>query len=181
MNITSTWATVVGVLGGISGVVGGAGAVPAVGNAAPADARVEDVDGRSLTVASLAGRPAVVVYEDKDSRAANAARKAELTRIRKEEPALARVQVVAVADVSAYDFWPAKSAARDAIREEQKKAGFTIWLDWTARFRDKLDLTKGASNVVLLDRKGRVAFAAAGPLGTTSRQVLHAAMRAVVQ
>ena len=156
-------------------------ALPAKGAVAPPSAKVVDVDERTLTLASLADRPALVVYEDKDSRAANAELKRELAELVKREPTLAAVAARARADASENNFWPAQGAPRGPPRREQKREGTTIWLDWTASFREALDLVKGSSNVVLLDRRGVVSFVAAGKLAETTRQALYQAMRQSVR
>ncbi len=155
-------------------------ALPKVGGTAPAAAKLVDVDDRSLSLEALRGQPVLVVYEDKDSSKLNAALKRELDELMKNEPKLRKLRVVAVADVSEYDFWPAKGAVKDAIRDEQKKANTTIYLDWSADFRTKLALDAKTSNVVLFDREGRFVYARAGALTAADRKALVGEMRALV-
>lgn len=152
--------------------------LPKPGHAA--DARVEDVDGRVFRPSAFKGRPILVVYEDKESKDANTAFKADLTRLMKEKPLRDAVVLAAVADVSEYDSWPAKGFVKDAIRDEQKKSGTTIWCDWDASFRKAFDLTRGKSNVLVLGRDGRVRFAAAGTLTAAQRASVEALLRAEV-
>jgi hypothetical protein len=154
-------------------------ALPKVGGTAPAAAKVVDVDERSLSLETLRGQPVLVVYEDKDSSKLNAALKRELDELMKSQPRLRKVRVVAVADVSEYDFWPAKGAVKDAIRDEQKKANTTIYLDWSADFRSKLALDRATSNVVLFDGEGRFVFARSGALAPADRKALVEAMQSL--
>ena len=66
--------------------------------------------------------------------------------------------------MSSYDFWPAKGFVKDAIREESRKAGTTIYCDWDGTFRKAYRLRQGISNVILVGKSGEVLFAAEGAL-----------------
>lgn len=167
---------------GLLGLLGSqpsAHALPTVGGTAPETAKVEDVDSRVLQMKDLRGKPVLLVYEDKDSAHVNDELKKELAKLSASDQKLGSLRVVAVADVSAYDFFPAKGAVKDAIRKEQEKAKTTIYLDWSAAFRDDLALDKGTSNVVLLDAKGKIVVAFKGALDRDARQRLFDAMRAL--
>lgn len=143
---------------------GMAAAAPAKGADAP-EASVEDVEGKKLALSSLEGKTVVVVYEDKDSAKLNDAFKEGLKKLD-----LSSVAVLPVADVSEYNSWPAKGFVKDAIREESKKAGVTIYCDWDASFRKALELTKGTSCIVVLSKKGKVLFAHDGALSEDQRK-----------
>jgi predicted transcriptional regulator len=143
---------------------GAALALPAEGQVAP-NARVEDADGRELQVKTLRGKPILIVYEDKDTKAQNQAFKDALARLAKGDDRYRRtLAAVAIADVSAYDFWPVKGFVKDAIRDESKKAGTTIYCDWDGTFRATYRLRQGISNVILVGKNGQVLFAAEGAL-----------------
>lgn len=143
---------------------GAALALPTEGQVAP-NARVEDVDGRELQIKTLRGRPILIVYEDKDSNTQNQALKDALAKLAKGDGRYRRtLATVAVADVSAYDFWPVKGFAKDAIRDASKRAGTTIYCDWDGTFRAAYRLRQGISSVVLVGKNGQVLFAAEGTL-----------------
>jgi hypothetical protein len=146
----------------------GALAAPKIGGEA-ADARVADVDGKALSVRSTRGRVLVVVYEDEDSGALNRAFKADLARLLQDPVAREAVLVAPVADVSAYDFWPAKGFAKDAIRAESQRTKLTIWCDWDGSFRDAFRLPAGTSSVFVVGRDGAVRFAFDGALDEALR------------
>lgn len=176
------WAVLAGVGAlGLSASSVARAAPPKVGEKAPGEAKVEDVDERVLKVSQLAGKPALVVYEDKDSKALNDQMKKDLEKAVAAEPELAAVRIVAVADVSEYDFWPARGAVKDAIRDEQKKTKTTIWLDWSGSFRDKLGLVKATSNFLLLDAKSKVTANKSGKLSADDRKAILEAMRKLVR
>ncbi len=155
-------------------------AVPREGEAAP-NARMEDADGRIAELKAFAGKPILIVYEDRDSAKQNQALKTELAQLARGERYQARVALAAVADVSAWDFWPAKGLVRDAIRDESRKQGATIYCDWTGSFRGVYQLRRGVSNVVLVGKNGRVLFAAEGAVDAASRKRLFALLKDQVE
>ena len=86
-----------------------------------------------------------------------------------------------MADVSAWDFWPAKGLVRDAIKDESRKQGTTIFCDWTGAFRGAYQLRRGVSNVVLIGRDGRVLFAAEGAVTVPERKRLFSLLKEQVE
>jgi hypothetical protein len=146
-----------------------------------ANAKVQDVDGKVFELASARGKPVLIVYEDKDSATQNVALKGDLAKLAKGDRYKATVALAAVADVSGYDFWPAKGFVIDAIREESRKQGTTIYCDWSGSFRDTLQLRRGVSNVLLLGRDGQVLFAAEGSVSKEGREQLVGLLRAQIE
>jgi hypothetical protein len=150
-----------------------ASAEPTVGEKAP-DARVEDVDGRSVDVKALKGKPLILFYEGKDSSDQNEALKSELSRLRKAGAIQSTLRITAVADVSDYAYWPVKGIVKDKIREESSRRGMSIYCDWDGSFRAKFKLRRGVSNVILLGEDGRVLFAHAGEVKGAAKSALLA-------
>lgn len=161
-------------------VSGPAGALPAEGEKAP-NARVEDADGRGLEMKTLRGKPILIVYEDKDSSAQNQPLKDELARLARGDRYKKAIALAAIADVSAYNFWPVKGFVKDAIRDESKKAGTTIFCDWDGSFRSRYKLREGKSSVVLVGKDGLVIFAAEGALSAERRKQLLELLRTQVE
>jgi hypothetical protein len=146
-------------------------ALPSRGSQAP-NAKIEDADGRVLWMKALKGKPILVVYEDKDSATQNQPLKNDLSKLAKGDKYKSAVALAAIADVSSYDFWPVKGFVKDAIREESKKVGTTIYCDWDASFRNAYKLKEGTSSVVLVGRSGEILFAGEGALSTDARKRL---------
>ncbi|WP_437288760.1 YtfJ family protein [Sorangium sp. So ce406] len=144
-------------------ISGAALALPSEGDRAP-NARLEDADGRELQLKTLRGKPILIVYEDKDSATQNQAFKDALAKLAKGDRYRKTIALAAVADVSSYDFWPVKGFVKDAIREESRKVGATIYCDWDGAFRQAYRLRRGISNVILVGKNGQVLFAAEGKL-----------------
>ncbi len=157
-----------------------AGALPAAGDRAP-NARVEDADGRARELKGWFGKPILIVYEDKDSSAQNQPLKDELARLARGDRYKKAIALAAIADVSAYNFWAVKGFVKDAIRDESKKAGTTIYCDWDGAFRSRYKLREGASSVVLVGKDGHVLFAAEGALSEERRRQLIELLRVQVE
>jgi len=151
-------------------------ACPPVGAFRP-EAKLTDAWGRSIHLGSFGTKPLVVVYEDKSSAQKNAALKADLTRLTQGKKYRATVTLVAVADVSDYDFWPARGFAKDAIKAASRKQNIVIYCDWDGRVREKLRLNKNESNIVLYGKDGKVAFSRAGKLSAADRAELIKLLR----
>ena len=151
-------------------------AIPKSGEGLPS-ASVVDANGTSFDTASVKGRPLLIVYEDKDSGKDNQALKDELAAFAREGDYRDRIALVAVADVSSFNFWPARGFAKDAIRRESARAGTTVYCDWDGVFRERLTLTKGKSNVVLVGKDGKVLYAAHGAMGENARARFFSLLR----
>ncbi|WP_437327418.1 YtfJ family protein [Sorangium sp. So ce381] len=161
-------------------ISGAALALPSEGDRAP-NARVEDADGRELQLKALQGKPILIVYEDKDSKSQNQALKDALAKLAKGDRYRRGIAVAAIADVSSYDFWPARGFVKDAIREESRKVGGTIYCDWDGSFRTAYKLRRGVSNVVVVGKNGHVLFAAEGALKPESQSKVLDLLRKEVE
>jgi hypothetical protein len=155
---------------------GVASALPPQG-AGVAEFRVENPDGVALTRERTAGRPLLVVYEDKDHGETNRAFKDELAKLAKGGAWVKRITLAAVADVQAYDFWPARGFVRSSIRDEEKKAGTPIYCDWSGAFRQAFQVKAGTSTVLVYGRDGKLALAYEGALTEAQRGEIMGALR----
>ncbi len=167
----------ISVLISIALLVGSAGALPPVGSSPTTTTTLEDADGRALDARAAAGRPMLVVYEDRDTSQQNAPLKRDLKALAGETPRFAALFMLPVADVSDYDYWPAKGFVRSAIRDESTRAGLSIYCDWDGGFRGALQLRRKTSSVVLIGKDGRVLFAAEGSLSADARKRVVALVR----
>lgn len=143
-------------------------------------ARVVDADDRVLDLGAVQGRPALVVYEDKESSTLNASLKAQLARLGRGDRYRGAIALVPVADVGKYDFWPVRGFVKDAIRDESRKIGATIYCDWDGSFARALGIQHGTSSIVLIGKTGRVLFSYEGKLpGDESARLLSLLRREV--
>lgn len=110
-------------------------------------------------------RPSVLFYEDKDSTRLNQALKDALFAAGKKNNLLDAVSVVAVANVQAYDWFPARNFVVSAVKETEKKVGVPVYLDWTGELtRKPWSLSANNSTVVIVDRAGAVRWTKEGKL-----------------
>ena len=171
-KMSSTLSTVIS-LGGLPlaliALTAPASALPKEGTVAP-NATLEDADGRPMELKSLKGRPIIIVYEGKESAQQNQALKGDLASLAKTDRYKSLMALTTIADVSNYDFWPAKGIVKDAVRAESKKSGSTIYCDWSGAFRSTYTIRRGVSNVILVGKDGHVLFAAEGTLSAPDRK-----------
>lgn len=154
-------------------------ASPSVGSARP-NVQLSDAWGRSIDLARYRGKPLLLLYEDKDSAQQNAALKKDLSLLAKGDRYKERIALVAIADVSAYDYWPVRGFVKDALKDESHKQGLVIYCDWDGRVRNALQVRRAASNVVLYGPDGRVLFARSAALTADERRELIGMMRGMV-
>ena len=148
--------------------------VNAVGLPRAPEFSLESTTGRTRHLRDYLGRVVIIIYEDRDSNQQNnplkdalaaRARSADLTR---------DVSLVAVANLSSYDFWPARGYARDAVVEIARQMGYEIMIDWTGAMSTAYRFRPGRSHVMVLSRDGRVLFRHAGPMSAPARESFFA-------
>jgi hypothetical protein len=160
-------------------LTGVARAQVAAGQPFPA-ARVEDLDGtRVRTLPSEPGRPPaamVLLWEDDRSSKQKQAAHAVVGRYSDNPENRAAFELVAVADLERWDFWPAKKHARASIKKTQKDSSTAVWLDWKGELRRALRLRKAETAFVVVGADGRIRFAAQGQLDEAQRRALDDAI-----
>jgi hypothetical protein len=121
---------------------------------------VEDPSGVALTSTMLAGQRFLLWYEGPRTVSLNDDAKRALDRV------LPRtgVRLVAVGDVSAYDYWPARAFAKRKLTQYAAKYGHPIFGDWHAQMRAAFHLQADVSNLLFVDANGAVLFRATGKL-----------------
>lgn len=138
-------------------------------------------DGKPAQLHRYAGRPAVVFYEDRGSLDANQAVKDALIERGRQEGLLKAVSVIAVANIAAYDFSPAREIATAFIRRAERKAGIPILLDTSGVLQSPpWNLPDDASTVLVLDRDGLVVWRHSGPVPADSREQLFSQLSRLV-
>lgn len=143
---------------------------------------LESTSGERVALSSLRGRAVVIFYEERAHTADNDELRQLLARCSLERAPADRLAVLHVANVSSYDFRPARDIARAAVRAVARRVNAEILLDWAGALQaPPFSLVRGASNVVLVDRAGRVAWKHAGPVEGPVRAELFRALEAVLE
>lgn len=161
-------------------LVSRANASPPIGAPRP-DISLRDAWDRQFPLSLFRTMPVLVIYEDKGSVEQNAALKEHLSQLAKGDKYKKLVALVAVADVTGYDYWPVRGFVKNAIQKESHKQGTIIYCDWDGSIRTTLGLERGRSNVVLYGRDGRVLFSEAGALSEERRRALIGLLRTEVE
>lgn len=158
-----------------AGATAGATAVVnALGLPRAPDFSVESTAGRTRRLRDYLGRVVIIIYEDRDSNQQNNPLKEALAARARREDLSRDVSLVAVANLSAYDFWPARGYARDAVIEIAQQMGYELMIDWTGAMSTAYRFRPGRSHVMVLSRDGRVLFRHAGPMSSEARESFFA-------
>ena len=122
--------------------------------------RIEAPSGASLTTSELSGKRFLLWYESPRTVSLNDDAKRTLDRVLPHTGVL----LVAVGDVSAYDYWPARAFAKRKLTQYAAKYGHPIFGDWHAQMRAAFHLQADESNLLLVDADGAIRFRATGKL-----------------
>lgn len=122
-------------------------------------------DGRATPLERYRGKPAILFYEDRGSIGMNQAVKDALIARARRDGLLDAASVIAVANIAAYNFFPARDIATAFIRRAEAKAGIPILLDVDGTLMaPPWNLPGDSSTILLLDRAGRVVWQRSGAL-----------------
>jgi hypothetical protein len=145
------------------------------------DAELVDSRDAPVRLSSFRGRPLVLFYEDRSSTEQNAGLKRALRERAPTQKSSRGARVVGVANVAAYDFWPARGFVLSAVRAVERRDNVQVLLDWKHALGGlPLRLPEGASSVVLLDEEGHFIHAWSGAVeGAALEQFFEVLVRLV--
>jgi hypothetical protein len=123
---------------------------------------VVTADGSALSDAQLKGRAVILWYDSSDSVHVNDEAKAELSRMLSTMSEATRPRLVAVGDVSGYDYWPARSFAKSELRKYEGIYRIPIYGDWTGAIRAAFALDPSHGNLLFISATGAVHFRRTG-------------------
>jgi hypothetical protein len=145
------------------------------------DTRLERTDGTPAPLVAAPDKPAAIFYEDRGSTGTNQALKDAIYQRGRAEGLLEAASIVAVANIQAYDFFPAKDFALAFIRAAEQRAGVPILIDAAGTMsRAPWNLPATGSTVVLLDRDCREVSRHTGALDAAARDALLERLRGLV-
>jgi hypothetical protein len=126
-----------------------------------------------------AGQPVLVVYEDQEGGKQNRAMKDLIAAYHDPVANRARVTVWPVADLSKWNWWPAKSHALSNVQKNASKQHTRILIDWTGVLHKAWGLSRGKNSIVLVGSDGKVRYASEGETTPAQRAALEAALQAL--
>ena len=144
------------------------------------DARLLNLGDQVVSLRTLlgSGRVVVLLHQDRHSSEQNAAFKDALGRLAGRYGD--RLQVVALADVGGYDFWPAKGYVKDALRPLSTAGGVTVLCDWKSSVRKAYSLPAKQSAVFVVAH-GELRHLARGTLMAGEAEALLSSIEKLVQ
>ena len=136
------------------------------GTPKPGDVEVATTEGNPVRLSdAFRSRPSVLFYEDKESNALNETLKNTLFARGKAKNLLDAASVVAIANVVAYDWFPARNLVIASVRDTEKQYGIPIYLDWKGvMVQPPWRLKPDSSTVVVVDGSGAVRYSKRGKL-----------------
>jgi len=129
------------------------------------DAVVETSSGAQTHLNGLWNRPTVLFYEDKESNQLNQHVKDALFLRGKEKGLLEQVSVIAVANVAAFNWFPARNFVLAAVRDIEAHVHVPVYLDFQGTLTaPPWSLAAKSSTVLVLSAKGEVLWSVKGKL-----------------
>jgi hypothetical protein len=149
--------------------------------ASPLDATVKSAKGELAPLSKWRGKPVIFFYEDKDSTTLNLGLKEELFELGKAKGLLEAASVVAVANLTPFNFFPARQIALSHVRDEEKKAGVPIFVDLEGTLGGApWSLPTKTSTVMLLDASGAVVYRYSGRMGKPEKRAFFTTLSQLV-
>jgi predicted transcriptional regulator len=130
-------------------------------NSPAPDFKVASGSGENLALADLKGKVVVLFYETKDTIEVNRPLKEELNKFYAAQPrALEKIiRRVAVINCNGVFF---TGAWKNALKENSKKEGLTIYGDWDGKMAAAYKVKDKDSNLIIIDKNGRIRYDFAG-------------------
>ncbi|GMU59091.1 MAG: hypothetical protein IT380_10535 [Myxococcales bacterium] len=141
---------------------------PALAEDGPMDAALETSAGQALQLKALWKKPTVLFYEDRDSTKLNQHVKDALFEAGAKRGLLDAVDVIAVANVAKYDWFPARSFVLKAVRDVEQEFHVPVYCDfkgqlsappWSLPAKTSTVVVLSAAGVPVLTLKGRLSEA----------------------
>lgn len=131
----------------------------------PVDAALVTTSGEPRTLSSYRGKPVVLFYEDRGSVKLNQEFKNQLFLRGKEHNLLDAAWVVPVANLEAYNWFPARAFASSGVKDAEIAAEKPMLVDWEGTLSSPpWNLPAKTSSILLLDQEGLVVFRVSGRL-----------------
>jgi hypothetical protein len=147
----------------------------------PLAVRLERTDGTTVELTSYRGKPAVLFYEDRASTSLNQSVKDAVWARARRDGMETAAHVIAVANIQAYAWFPARTFAITFIRQMEQRIGIPILLDLHGALTSPpWNLPGDTGSVILLDADGMIVSQQSGALTAADTERLLAALETLV-
>lgn len=126
-----------------------------------------------------AERPLLVVYEDQDGGKQNKETKALIAAYHDPIANRAKLLVWPVADLSKWNWWPAKGHAMKDVKKSAAESKTHILLDWTGAMHKAWGFQRGRNSILLVGADGKVRFASEGEHSSAQRAALETELKSL--
>lgn len=124
---------------------------------------VRSGDDKELTLDMIKGKVAAIFYENKDVVDANKRLKDELNNLYSEQTDALKDILVRLPIIDCSEAVPLfRRIWKSRLRQHSKKEGMTIYCDWSGNMSSDYRMKDGVSNVVIIDKGGRIRFFTSG-------------------
>jgi hypothetical protein len=138
----------------------------------PGAVTLEDHNGQAQALPDP-GKAILVVYEDQDGAKQNKETKALISAYNDPVANRSKLAVLPVADLSKWNWRPAKGYALKDVRKSAEQNNTRILIDWTGALHKTWGLKKGKNSIVLVGADGKVRFASEGEHTAEQRAALE--------
>lgn len=143
---------------------------------------LERTDGTTVGLATYQGKPSVLFYEDRASTSLNQSVKDAVWARAKRDGLETAANVIAVANIQAYDFFPARTFAVTFISQLEKRIGIPILLDLRGVLTAApWNLPGDTGSVLLLDANGMIVSQQSGALTKSDTDKLLGTLETLVK
>lgn len=142
---------------------------------------VTNTNDKAVALSSFKGKPTVLFYEDRYSTEQNRKVKDELWKRGHEAGMLDAANVVGIANLSAFDFWPAKQFARSHVQTVEKKVGIPVLIDWKGAMQNNpWNLPAKSSTVMVFDADGKLVMMHSGAMTDAQMEELFGKLSTLI-
>lgn len=124
---------------------------------------VRSGDDKELTLDMIRGKVAAIFYENKDVVDANKRLKDELNKLYSEQTDALKDVLVRLPIIDCSEAVPLfRRIWKSRLRQHSQKEGMKIYCDWSGNMSSDYRMKDGVSNVVIIDKGGRIRFFTSG-------------------
>jgi hypothetical protein len=124
---------------------------------------VQSGDDKELNLDMIKGKVIAIFYETRDVVDNNKRLKDDLNKLYYEQTGIVKDVLVRLPVIDCSDaVWLFRGIWKRTIREHSKKEGVTIYCDWTGKMSSDYKMKTDVSNVVIIDKRGRIRFFTSG-------------------
>lgn len=143
----------------------------------PLDASLRDSRNVTTSLSHYRGKPTILFYEDRATAHENDPFKHALIARGRTHNVSTAANVVAVADLQRYDFFPVRGFALQAVRDVEKRNRIPVLVDWNGVLTaPPWNLPRGTSSVVVLDPQGNAVYVHSGKLAQPDIEAAFASL-----